>query len=481
MVNNPDETSTFRPVADTPANDHAMRLAPPNPPEDRRHLRAANMLRRGRGRTFVARGKGVYRCHNSTRKKTYDLRLAPEPTCQCQDMSRRRRGHKGDPRDLAWCYHLLSLRLWLEREKGGREAERVPPKPYVTRLDARAHDRSLRTEGRRVRLLLKHLVDTIDVEPPLHRGRAGIPLKDLVYMAGLFGYYGASQRWVEDAIYVAHLEGHLSRQWTFSTVSKFLNREKVDAGFVGGIQMGEVSTEELLDVAVRLSAFPLRDVEREFGIDSTHFARPELGVPNLEKPNVDPDHPTLKAHVLCGLNTHAIVGLAVTDDAGDGTGDTTHLQPLVRQAVQVDGWRPESVRGDAAYGNRANVDALKELGVRAIFALRSDVNSVGGQAWRDLYRLYHDRHDEFRALYHKRSNQESLHSAWKRRFGAALRCRNPLAQRNEVRCRALAYNLTVLNYYQHATGLDADWLPDAPDRDPGDEDGSTPAPLLVAR
>ena len=46
--------------------------------------------------------------------------------------------------------------------------------------------------------------------------------------------------------------------------------------------------------------------------------------------------------------------------------------------------------------------------------------------------------------YHKRSNAESTFSAIKMKFGETIKSRNRGAQVNELLCKIIAYNITVL-------------------------------------
>ena len=51
---------------------------------------------------------------------------------------------------------------------------------------------------------------------------------------------------------------------------------------------------------------------------------------------------------------------------------------------------------------------------------------------------------DFLKHYHKRSNVETTFMAIKRKFGETLKSKNTTAQVNELLCKILAYNITVL-------------------------------------
>ena len=60
---------------------------------------------------------------------------------------------------------------------------------------------------------------------------------------------------------------------------------------------------------------------------------------------------------------------------------------------------------------------------------------------------------DFLAHYHARSNVEATFGAMKRKFGASIRSKNPTAQVNEVLCKALCFNLSMLVHAMHELGI----------------------------
>jgi transposase len=68
----------------------------------------------------------------------------------------------------------------------------------------------------------------------------------------------------------------------------------------------------------------------------------------------------------------------------------------------------------------------------------------GSAAWRRMWGLFMYKQPEFLAHYHRRSNVESTFGAVKAKFGASLRSKNFTAQVNEVLCKSLCFNLSML-------------------------------------
>jgi hypothetical protein len=58
------------------------------------------------------------------------------------------------------------------------------------------------------------------------------------------------------------------------------------------------------------------------------------------------------------------------------------------------------------------------------------------------------------AHYHARSNVESTFSAMKRKFGDSVRSRDPIAQVNDVLCKALAFNPSILVHAMYELGIE---------------------------
>ncbi|HEX2066187.1 MAG TPA: transposase, partial [Candidatus Thermoplasmatota archaeon] len=63
------------------------------------------------------------------------------------------------------------------------------------------------------------------------------------------------------------------------------------------------------------------------------------------------------------------------------------------------------------------------------------------RTWRKAYHYFALHQEEFYARYHKRSNVEATFGAIKQTLGERLKSKNPTAQRNEVLCKVIAWNI----------------------------------------
>jgi len=71
-----------------------------------------------------------------------------------------------------------------------------------------------------------------------------------------------------------------------------------------------------------------------------------------------------------------------------------------------------------------------------------------------MWAFYQFKREEFMSHYHKRSNVESTFSMIKRKFGASVRSKKPVAQTNEILCKILCHNLSVLVHSIYELGIE---------------------------
>jgi transposase len=203
---------------------------------------------------------------------------------------------------------------------------------------------------------------------------------------------------------------------------------------------------------LRASARPLAGIETTFAIDSTGFRTTSFGAYLTEKHGAKRQNIWLKAHLCAGVKTHIISDAIVTDANG---ADAPQLPALVQATSE--GFIMSEVSADKAYSSRANHEAIVAAGAMPYIPFKSNATgrSHGGSLlWTKAFHLFQANRDEFDAHYHKRSNVESANSAIKRKFGETLKSKNRVAQENELLCKLIAYNLTVVIHEMHENGID---------------------------
>ena len=103
--------------------------------------------------------------------------------------------------------------------------------------------------------------------------------------------------------------------------------------------------------------------------------------------------------------------------------------------------------GDSAYLSRRNCNLIAEKGRTPYIRPKknSKMKARGSQAWRSMIKLYREDRKMFDRHYHQRSLVESVYSVLKTVFGNHLTSRRKKAQRRELICRVVAYNIDRVN------------------------------------
>lgn len=111
-----------------------------------------------------------------------------------------------------------------------------------------------------------------------------------------------------------------------------------------------------------------------------------------------------------------------------------------------------------AYGSADNYNAVQELGGALYVPFKSNATGTTHgfkyRLWRKMFLEFQLHSEDFYEHYHLRSNVESTFSAVKRKFGDGLKSKNFVAQENELLCKIIAYNMTVLIQSIFELGID---------------------------
>src|SRR3989338_8458190 len=123
------------------------------------------------------------------------------------------------------------------------------------------------------------------------------------------------------------------------------------------------------------------------------------------------------------------------------------------------GFIMNEVSADKAYSSRDNYAAVRDVGGQAYIPFKNNATGKqkGSPLWRKMFLYFQLNQEEFYEHYHKRSNVETTFSAVKKKFGETLKSKNPKAQENELLCKLIAYNITVLIQEMHELGIKPDF------------------------
>ncbi|MCI4327789.1 MAG: transposase [Thermoplasmata archaeon] len=355
-------------------------------------------------------------------------------SCGCKDFG----GRFGQP-----CKHILSVQQLIAPTPGPS----AHPKRKQYRQNSAAFDAGQVREMRLVDSLLRDLVRTVYDFPRIEGtpGRVPTPLGEEIYCTVLKVYSGLAGRRACGVYANVADRGLLSKVPSYMVASRLLNRAEVTP---------------ILYRLLSLSARPLAGLE-DGGVvapDSTGVQTTSFGAWREAKHGEKRAKKWLKLHALIGTKTHVILRAVVGDEY---SGDSVQFGPLLEGAIS-DGFRPSGIVADKGYLSKENYALAGSLGLDAQIpfkanTLSNEVNRIRGiktpESWEKAYHLFQANRPEFNRRYHARSNVESVFSALKRKFGENIRSKNRVAQENEVICKLIAYNLTVVVHEMFENGI----------------------------
>ena len=198
---------------------------------------------------------------------------------------------------------------------------------------------------------------------------------------------------------------------------------------------------QILHELVHLSAQPLVSVETDFAIDSSGYRCSTFGNYCEEKHGTKRKRNWLKVHICTGVNTNIVADVVITDEH---SADSPQFKKLIYNTAEH--FTIDEISADMAYSSRQNYEIVDKFGGRAYIPFRKNARGTarGSALWRKTFHYFQLHKDKFMEHYHKRSNVESTFSAIKKKFGESVKSKNRTAQENELLCKIVAYNITVL-------------------------------------
>lgn len=352
-----------------------------------------------------------------------------ESTCSCPDYELRRTKCKHQ-----WAVELTrTVETAPDGTKVLTETMTVTRKTYTQ--DWPNYNAAQCAEKWTVQALLRGLCDGILTPPHPGRGPKPIPLSDAVYGMTMKVYTGMSGRRATTDIQSCADAGHMTRAPHYNSLFNYFERADL---------------APILSALVEESAAPLASVETKFAVDSTGFGTAVFRRWFDHKYGREmKEHAWVKAHASVGTTTNIVTAVRVTEG---NASDSPELPALVDATARR--FQLADVSADKAYLSHANLAAIEAAGAVPYIPFKSNSRGEGPAAWRRLWGLFMYRQDEFLQHYHQRSNVESTFSAIKRKFGGAVRSKRFPAQVNEVLCKMLCHNLSMLVHAIHELGID---------------------------
>lgn len=356
-----------------------------------------------------------------------------EWVCNCPDFTKH--GH------ITPCKHVIALQLRIEIGYVPIEGEITEIKSLTCKQNWSKYNLAQTSEIELFDQFLYQLVSYIEEpEPSYGPGRPPHSLKDLIFCCIMKVYSQLSSRRSQCLFHQALQRQQLSERIHYNAISRMLLKKEF--------------TPVLYEL-VRLSAKPLASVEHDFAVDSSGFRCSSFGYYCEEKHKTKHWRNWLKVHIITGVSTNIVASVSITDEH---SGDSPQFEKLVKDTAEY--FQIHEISADMAYSARKNLDLVGKLGGTAYIPFRKGATgtSRGSRLWNKTFHYFQLHREEFMEHYHKRSNVESTFSAIKKKFGETLKSKNRTAQVNEMLCKIISYNITVLIHEMIALDIDLDML-----------------------
>ena len=386
-------------------------------------------MRRQRGYEIAQKGRvsqkeGVWLVPSQTiPTKAYKVVLKLEGSeCTCEDF--RARGIR--------CKHIFAVEITIGKsyDKNGNLTI-TQTKRITYSQNWNAYTKAQTEEVRLFDQLLKNLVENVD-ESTQAIGRPRTPLKEGLFCSIQKVYSQLSSRRAYSLYRNAEGKAQIAKAPNYNVINVLLNNPEITP---------------ILHTLLETTALPLKSVESQFAIDSTGFRTSKFGEYCNAKYGQGKNHVWLKAHLCVGVKTNVITAVEITKEYGS---DSPQFIPLLNKTSR-NGFDVQEVSADKAYNSVANYNAVREIGGVAFIPFKSNATGNSGfskgskgKLWRKMFLYFQMNQDEFMQHYHLRSNVESTNMAIKTKLGDCLKSKNTVSQTNELLCKLIAYNITVL-------------------------------------
>jgi transposase/predicted nucleic acid-binding Zn finger protein len=338
--------------------------------------------------------------------------------CNCPDFIKN--GH------IEPCKHIVALELFLDTKFEGIDEKELESSTITYPQDWSRYNQAQIMEFELFDQFLYQLVSLIEETKKTCKGRPSLKLADQIFCCIMKEYSQLSSRRAKHLYNEAVQRQQISCNPHFNVVTRTLNKKEM---------------APLLHRLVQLSAQPLASIEADFAIDSSGFRCSSFGAYCEYMHNEKRMHNWLKAHICTGVYTNVVTDIVITDE---NAGDSPQFKKLIRNTAK--NFPIGEVCADMAYSSRKNYEIVGQYGGTAYIPFKKNATggSRGSPLWKRAYHYFQLHKDEFMEHYHKRSNVESTFSAIKKKFGETIKSKNRVAQENELLCKIIAYNLTVL-------------------------------------
>ena len=316
------------------------------------------------------------------------------------------------------------------QEKLGNFVPKVPKK-YTQ--DWPIYQRASSQEKLMFFRILKDAVDHIIIEEEYKgNGRPPAYYADILKSLCIKSYHNYSSWRLESELKIARSMGIIDEVYKRTTLMKYMQDERIT---------------KLLHKLYKIIAEPIAPIEIYFAADAT-------GISNMygntrwmkirhTKEEAKHRREYSKLHIISGCKTNVITSVKVTKGVAH---ESPHFKPLLDDTAKI--FSIKEVMADAGYLSKDNVRAISSIGAVPFIMGKKRVNVPERgrmSSWGAMLRLWKNHRMYFAEHYHRRSNVESTFGALKRKFGDFCRCKKPKSQENEILCKIVCFNSSVLS------------------------------------
>ncbi len=290
--------------------------------------------------------------------------------------------------------------------------------------------------------LLKDLTKVLEKNQTyVGKGRPAQTTSHMIFCMCMKVFLNASSRRIISDLTLCQKSGYIKTVPHFNSVLAYFDSNAITKN---------------LKYLIRLSALPLVQLEKTFSVDSSGIAEHKY-LPRWSaiRQEYRKHRDYKKIHCIVGNQSNIIASTMVSE----GTkGDSPYFQKLLQEVAE--NFDPLEVSADMAYLSRSNLKFADDLGITPFipFKKNSKGPSKGARIWNKMYKYFKENPKEFGKHYHLRSNSESTFFMLKKRFGEFVYAKNDLCQINEILCKILCHNITVLIQELFLSDIDIDFI-----------------------
>lgn len=338
-----------------------------------------------------------------------------KPKCDCPDCTLRKN---------IKCKHIHAVEFYLKQKinkKGNLEQTKGIKITYAQNW--KAYNKAQVNEKLIFMKLLKDLCNQIK-QPIYNFGRPTLPFSEMIFCMAYKVYSTLSGRRFMSDLKIAKEMGLIQKVPHYNSMFNFFNDKNM---------------KPLISELIKLSSLPLKEIEKDFAVDSSGFSTCRFTRWFDYKWGKDKKQRIwLKAHICSGVKTNIVTGITITEGHDN---DSPQLKYLVEQTAK--NFNLNEVSGDKAYSSKNNLAIIKENGAIPFIPFKSNTSGKadGSMFWKKMYHYFLYKNEEFLKHYHKRSNVETTFHMIKAKFEERLRSKSQLSQTNELLLKVLCHNI----------------------------------------